>query len=90
MSKSLGVEKVCIVCGKKFIDYSPNKSKNTCSNSCRYKNNYKDPEKNFERKVGLRLNVLRLEGITFNEETINKIKNDLRVGRCQICGKKNT
>jgi len=88
VSKSAGVEKICIVCRKKFIDYSRNKSKNTCSNSCRYINNYKDPEKNFEHKFELRLNVLRLKGITFNEETIKKIKNDLRVGRCQICGKK--
>lgn len=86
MSKSAGVEKVCIVCGKKFVDYSYSKVKNTCSNSCRYINNYKDPEKNFEHKVELRLNVLRLKGATFNEETINKIKEDLRVGRCQICG----
>ena len=83
-----GVIKTCPVCGKEFVDNSKNHSKSTCSNSCRYINNYKDLDKRFEHKVELRLNVLKLNGAKFGPETIAKIKNDLRVGRCQICGMK--
>ena len=84
----MSAEKTCQICGNKFTDNTKNGSRKTCSPKCRRILRYSDPEDNFNMKVELRVNTFRNKGVIFDEFTIQKIKNDLRVGRCQLCGSK--
>lgn len=82
------VEKKCLVCGNEFFDCSLNQTKKTCSKKCRTKLLYKDPKKYFDRKFQLRIGVLNRQEVILDDSIIEKIKQDLIVGRCAICGKK--
>ena len=81
-------EKCCPSCGKYFIDYSVNACKVACSKECykEFVNAYEDPNKNFDRKMYLRLGVFRRMGIIFSNIEIETITESLRRGICQICG----
>jgi len=82
------VKRICPVCGKEFEDKSINLSKKTCSNKCRDALLYRDEEKKFARSVQMRLGVMkRSGGVEFDEETIEQIKKDLKIGRCMTCGR---
>ena len=75
----------CPICGKDFYDNSRSNTKRTCSNKCRDALNYRDPDKKFARAIEMRLNVLKRQGVEFDEQTIEQIKQDVRIGKCHIC-----
>ena len=80
--------KVCPICGKDFYDGSKSHTKNTCSIKCRDAYYYQSPEKKFKRDVQTRLaNMKSQHGIEFDSEAIERIKADLKFGKCKICGK---
>ena len=79
--------KVCPICGKDFYDGSISHTKNTCSIKCRDALYYQSPEKKFKRDVQTRLaNMKSQHGIEFDSEAIERIKADLRIGKCLLCG----
>lgn len=78
----------CPVCGKDFYDASRSNTKRTCSNKCRDAWNYRDPEKSFDRKFKMRLQVLKREyHIVYDTETVERIKADVKTGKCMTCGR---
>ena len=80
--------KVCPICGKDFYDASVNDSKVACSNKCRNARNYQNPEKDFDRKFYLRLQVLKRDyGIEYDKETVARIRADVKTGKCMTCGR---
>ncbi len=82
------VRKICEICGAEYEDYSRGHTKVACSNKCRNIRNYQNPEKDFDRKFYLRIqNFKRNEGIEYDERTIERIKADVKTGKCMICGR---
>ena len=79
--------KQCIVCGKDFYDNSQSHTKNTCSRKCRTAYYYRNPEKKLQRNFDMRINNFRAAGVDFDAETIERIKTDLMVEKCSICGR---
>ena len=78
----------CLICGKDFYDNSQSHTKKTCSNKCRNAWNYRDPEKDFNRKFYMRLQVLKRDyGIEYDKEAIARIRADVKVGKCMTCGR---
>jgi len=80
------VEKCCPVCGKYYLDHSKSHNKSTCSAKCRHEYYYgNDPDKDFERKIYMRLLIFKNIGVIFTDEELEKIRKGLKDGYCQIC-----
>ena len=85
--KVIAIKKDCAICGQSYVDQSISRNKCTCSPRCyrKYYNN-SNPEKYFEKRLYLRINVFRRQGVIFTSDELLIIKEKLNLGMCEICG----